>query len=137
MVQAFESAVGIRFSALGDTTFRAIIIGGPSNSGYRARPMRLRGSYPLETKQATLMRELGHRLGAGVFRPDENEHAMLFLWLSEAWEHAYGAAFTQVQVSVERRRGGIYPGAWDAALALRSTARAARWDSIKTARRAR
>lgn len=135
MVAALEAAAKRRFSALGDTSIRVIVFEGVSYSGDRVSPMRMRASYPLDTRRSALMHELGHRLGVGVFPPNENEHMTLFLWLFEAWEQAYGTTFAHAEVAIEKRRGGIYPIAWDAALALSPAARAARWDSIRAARR--
>jgi hypothetical protein len=104
------------------------------NSGYRDKPMHLRASYPTATKKATLMHELGHRLESDLFRASENDHPYLFLWLYPAWVSAYGEDFARDQVAVEKRRGGVYPAAWDDALALTATGRAARWDSVRASR---
>ena len=41
---------------------RAIVYEGISNSGYKRIPMRMRASYPPDTKRATLVHELAHRL---------------------------------------------------------------------------
>ena len=96
--------------------------------------MELRASYPTATKQATLMHELGHRLESNLFRASEDDHRFLFLWLFDAWTDVYGEEFAREQVVIERRRGGVYPAAWDSALALSREARAARWDSVRKSR---
>lgn len=134
MTRAMETAAGLTFADIGDTTVRAIVFEGVSMSGYRATPMRMRASYPIATKKATLMHELGHRLQSNLFRMGEDDHPYLFLWLHSAWVAAYGEEFAREQVAVEKRRRGVYPAAWDAALALSVTERAARWDSVRTSR---
>jgi hypothetical protein len=134
ITQALESASRLRFADIGDTVIHAIVFEGPSESGYRALPMKMRASYPLATKQATLMHELGHRLQSHLFRKGEQDHPSLFLWLYSAWVDVYGEPFAGEQVAVEKRRGGVYPAAWDAALALSAVDRAARWDSVRTSR---
>jgi len=128
VVRAMEAAAGLRFR---DTAVRVIVFEGVSESGYRdAVPMRMRASYPPDTKRATLVHELGHRLQEGFFRRDEEEHGPLFLWLYDAWVALYGREFADAQVAVERRRRGPYPKAWDDALALSAADRAARWRAI-------
>src|SRR4030095_7255467 len=62
ITRALETAAHLRFAEIGDTVIRAIVFEGGSSSGYREIPMRMRASYPLATKKATLMHELGHRL---------------------------------------------------------------------------
>jgi hypothetical protein len=131
---AMERAARLRFVDNGDTDVVAIVFEGVSNSGYRDKPMHLRASYPTATKKATLMHELGHRLESDLFRASENDHPYLFLWLYPAWVTAYGEDFARDQVAVEKRRGGVYPAAWDDALALTATGRAARWDSVRASR---
>ena len=134
ITRALETAARLRFAEIGDTVIRAIVFEGMSNSGYREKPMRLRASYPLATKKATLMHELGHRLESGLFRQSEDDHRFLFLWLYAAWVDAYGEEFAREQVAVEKRRRGVYPAAWDEALGFSSEARAARWDSVRSSR---
>jgi hypothetical protein len=131
---ALERAARLRFVDIGDTDVVAIVFEGVSNSGYRDTPMHLRASYPTATKTATLMHELGHRLESELFHGSENDHPYLFLWLYPAWVSSYGEDFAREQVAVEKRRGGVYPAAWDAALALSPRERAARWDSVRASR---
>jgi hypothetical protein len=135
MVHSLETAAHLSFADIGDTVIRVMVFEGVSQSGYRERPMELRASYPLATKKATMMHELGHRLESDLFRASENDHPFLFLWLYAAWVDAYGDEFAREQVGVEKRRGGVYPAAWDSALALSSAQRAARWDSVRASRR--
>ena len=134
MTRSLETVAGLWFAEIGDTNIRATVIEGVSNSGYREKPMQLRASYPIATKKATLMHELGHRLQSDLFRASENDHPFLFLWLYDAWVDAYGEDFAREQVQVEKRRGGVYPAAWDSALALSRARRAERWDSVRASR---
>jgi hypothetical protein len=128
IVRAMESVSGLTFL---DTAVRVIVYEGVSQSGYRNRsPMRMRASYPAETKRATLIHELGHRLQSGLFRREEEEHGPLFLWLYDVWVELYGREFADAQVEVEKRRRGPYPKAWDEALALTPQERAARWRAL-------
>lgn len=132
MVQALERAARLSFADIGDTLIQVQVFEGVSNSGNRPQPMQLRASYPIDIKKAALMHELGHRLQGGLPRASRDEHPHLFLWLYEAWADVYGTAFARDQVAVERGRGGVYPAAWDSALALTAAQRSARWDSIRT-----
>ena len=134
MTDAMERASKLSFADIGDTNVVAIVFEGVSNSGYRDKPMHLRASYPTATKKATLMHELGHRLESELFHASENDHPYLFLWLYPAWVSAYGEDFAREQVVVEKSRGGVYPAAWDDALALTPRARLARWDSVRVSR---
>ena len=133
IVEVMERVSGIRFDSppYADTLIGAIVFEGVSYSGHRETPMRLRASYPPDTKKATLVHELGHRLQSGIARQDDDEHEVLFLWLYDAWVELWGREFANAQVLVERARRGPYPAAWDAALALDAPARAARWRSLR------
>jgi hypothetical protein len=132
ILRAMQEVAGLTFT---DTAITAVVFEGVSSSGYRDTPMRLRASYPLDTKRATLIHELGHRLQGGMFRRGEDEHGALFLWLYETWVHLYGKEFADAQVAVEKRRGGPYPKAWDDALALTPRQRAERWRALVEERR--
>jgi hypothetical protein len=132
IIAAMEQATGIRFDSppYADTAIGAIVFEGVSNSGYRERPMMMRASYPEATRRATLVHELGHRLQIGV-AGDEDEHEVLFLWLYDVWTLLWGKQFADEQVIVERARRGPYPRAWDAALALNASERAAKFRRLK------
>jgi hypothetical protein len=97
-----------------------VVVEEASSSGFGALPMRMRSSYPLDTKRATLIHELGHRLQNGYFLRDDEDHPALFLYLYDVWVDLYGAQFAEEQVAVESRRRGLYDyeGAWRDALAL-------------------
>jgi hypothetical protein len=127
IVRVMEKVSGLKFR---DTAITVIVYEGVSFSGYRDRPMRMRASYPPDTKKATLIHELGHRLQSGLFKRDEEEHGPLFLWLYDVWAELYGREFADAQVEVEKRRRGPYPKAWDDALALSPAERASRWRAI-------
>jgi hypothetical protein len=133
VVAAIERISGLSFvyDQFVDTSITATVLEKPSSSGFRDRSgMELRASYPSDTKRATLIHELGHRVMAGLYRRDEEEHGALFLWLYDVWVALYGKAFADEQVIVERRRGGPYPKAWDEAMHLSATERAAQWRAI-------
>ena len=134
VTHALEAAAHLSFAEIDDTVIRVLVFEGVSTSGYHERPMQLRASYPPDTKKATLMHELGHRLESHLFRATENDHPFLFLWLYDAWIDVYGEDFARRQVAIEKRRGGVYPAAWDSALALSHAERVARWDSLRTRR---
>jgi hypothetical protein len=127
IVRTMEEVSGLTFT---DTAVTAIVFEGVSSSGFRDTPMRLRASYPLDTKRATLIHELGHRLQSPLFRREDEEHGPLFLWLYDAWVRLYGKDFADAQVAIEKRRRGPYPRAWDEALALSPKERAERWKAI-------
>ncbi len=134
IVRTMQDVSGLTFT---DTAVTAIVFEGVSSSGFRDTPMRLRASYPLDTKKATLIHELGHRLQSPLFRQQDEEHGPLFLWLYDVWVALYGKEFADAQVLVEKRRRGPYPRAWDEALALSPRERAERWKAIVANQRAR
>lgn len=121
---AMEAASGLRFE---DREVKAMVLEVSSNSGYKEKPMHLRASYPLDTKKATLIHELGHRLQSDLFHHDEDDHKYLFLWIYDVWVKLYGRNFADAQVAVEKQRGRMYPAAWDFALSFTPEQRAAKW----------
>jgi hypothetical protein len=121
---AMEAASGVKFE---DREVKAIVLEVSSSSGYKEKPMRLRASYPMDTKKATLVHELGHRLESVLFHHDEDDHKYLFLWLYDVWFKLYGREFADAQVVVEKHRGRMYPAAWDFALSFTADQRAAKW----------
>jgi hypothetical protein len=132
IVNAMQSVSGLTFDG---NEVRAVVFEGTSNSGYRALPMRLRASYPPDTKKATLIHELGHRLESDLFSGLEDDHQYLFLWLYDVWVKLYGRQFADDQVAVEKARGRMYPAAWDAAMALTAEQRASKWRETVAARK--
>lgn len=141
MVAVLERTAGLRFvyPQYADTVIVVTVREAMSQSGFRERSgITMRASYTTATKRATLMHELGHRLMAGLFRRSEpDEHDELFLFLYDAWIAMYGKAFADEQAAIERSRGGVYPAAWNSALALSPTERAAAWKRIVDERLAR
>jgi hypothetical protein len=121
---AMQAVSGLQFE---DREVQAIVLEVSSNSGYKDTPMHLRASYPLDTKKATLIHELGHRLQADLFHHDEDDHKYLFLWLYDVWVQLYGREFADAQVTVEKQRGRMYPASWDFALSFTPQERAAKW----------
>lgn len=136
IVAILERLSGLRFisPAYADTAIVVQVAERPAASGFRTIPMIMRASYPAETRRATLMHELGHRLQSGLFRRGEEEHGPLFLWLYDAWVELDGEEMANRQVAVEQRRGGPYPSAWDAAMAMSREERARRWTAIRDER---
>jgi hypothetical protein len=109
-----------------------------SDSGYKDEsPMHLRASYPPETKKATLIHELGHRLEVDYSHRGEDDHKVLFLWLYDLWVKLYGQQFADAQVAVEKQRGRMYPGDWEEALAMSREQRLAKWKAFVEERRQR
>jgi hypothetical protein len=132
IVAAMERISGLTFisSVYADTAITANVIERASNSGYRASPMQMRASYSADTKKATIIHELGHRMQSGLFRREEEDHGPLFLWIYDVWVSLYGREFADAQVVIERARGGPYPKAWDEAMALTVSQRAERWRAL-------
>jgi len=132
MIAAIEQLSGLKYP---ETEVRAIVFEGPSESGFKETPMKMRASYSLDIKKATLMHEIGHRhLTQLRKRPAEiDEHRLLFLWLYEAWVKLYGQAFADDAVKVESARKGLYDyeSAWKWALAMTPAERAAKFQEIK------
>jgi hypothetical protein len=121
---AMEGASGLKFE---NREVKAMVLEVSSDSGYREKPMHLRASYPPDTKKATLIHELGHRLQSDVLHQGDDEHKYLFLWIYDVWVKLYGQEFADAQVAVEKQRGRMYPAAWEYALALTAEQRAAKW----------
>jgi ketosteroid isomerase-like protein len=133
IVEAMESVSGLRFS---DKHIAVIVYEGVSWSGFRDRPMKLRASYPLEIKKATLIHELGHRLINSIRIPKTkqlDEHRVLFLILYDIWEKLYGKEFADKAVEVEKQRKGIYDyeSAWQWALSLSKEERTAEFKELR------
>ena|SRR2546425_8906222 len=131
MIATLERVSGLRFP---EREIEAIVYEGISRSGAVGSPMRMRASYPPETKKATLIHELGHRHLAQLPRrpPELDEHRVLFLVLYDVWEHLYGKGSADEQVAVEQRRQGVYDykTAWEWALAQSQEERAKRFQAI-------
>lgn len=136
IVEAMERFSGLKFvsSFYADTAITANVLERASESGFRASPMVLRASYPFDTKRATLIHEIGHRLQSGLFRRDEEEHGWLFLWVYDVWVMLYGKEFADAQVAIEKRRAERYVTAWDFALGMTAAERTAKWREVRDER---
>lgn len=112
-------------AGLSEQQIKVVVFEGISASGRRGGPMRLRASYPLDVKLATLVHELSHRYMvelAGLHCFDE-VHDPLSVVLAEVWEHLWGREFVEEQAAVESRRSARYERSWSRALALSQDAR--------------
>jgi hypothetical protein len=134
IVAALESATDL---VLEPGPIRVLVHEGVSSSGYRHIPMRMRASYPLDTKRATLVHELSHRLVGDLFRKDDQDHPYIFLFLYDVWVEIWGKEFADAQVAVESRRKGLYDyeGAWQDALAIGKQGRREEWRKFLESRR--
>ncbi len=114
---ALEKATGLHMEP---GPIRAIVFEGISNSGYKRYPMYMRASYPPDTKRATLVHELSHRLISDRVSKDFEDHPVIFLFVYDVWVALWGQDFADAQVAVESDRTGHYDyrGAWRDALAL-------------------
>jgi hypothetical protein len=81
--------------------------------------MKLRASYDYDTKLATLVHELSHRL---LFvlknKPLEDQHPTINFFLYDVWVELYGKDFADRMVDIEKERADIYKTSWEGALAL-------------------
>lgn len=109
-----------------------IVYEGISFSGDATRPMRMRASYPLDTKRGTLVHELSHRLIWDVYPIDLEDHPVIFLFLYDVWVELWGQEFADAQVAIESRRRGRfdYESAWQTAIDLGFEGRRAAWQKI-------
>jgi hypothetical protein len=129
IVQTMEKKSGLKFE---ESEVQVIVFEGISSSGFRSIPMRMRASYPIDTKKATLIHELGHRLEGRFFKKDEDDHHLLFLYLYDVWVELYGKEFADAQVKIESDRRGHfdYEGTWKQALALSPEERQKKWQDF-------
>ncbi len=128
VVESFAAATGLRF---GEPALDAVVFEGMSQS----HPLRLRASYDHETKLATLIHELAHRLVYGHARPslasdrssqERQNHELIDLFLFDVWAELYGEAFAKRQVETESERRPMYREAWRDALAIDRASRTAK-----------
>lgn len=98
--------------------------------------MRMRASYPYDTKRGTLVHELSHRLISELVPKKFEDHPVIFLFLYDAWVELWGRDFADSQVAVESRRRGIYDyeAAWKTALELSAEERSIRWAEFRRKR---
>ena len=113
-----------------------IVYEGVSFSGFRDIPMRMRASYPYDTKRGTLVHEISHRLISELVPKKFEDHPLIFLFLYDAWVELWGREFADSQVAIESRRRGLfdYEGAWKTALELSAEERSIRWAEFRRKR---
>jgi hypothetical protein len=126
IVGSMESATGLRFE---EGPIPVVVYEGPSNSGFRDRPMRLRASYPEATKRGTLVHELAHRLISELVPKEFEDHPIIFLFVYDVWVELWGKTFADEQVAIESQRRGLYDyeTAWKNTQKLTHQERAARF----------
>ena len=123
---ALEAATSLEMEA---GPIRTIVLNGISSSGYPGWPMRMRDDLAPDTKRATLVHELAHRLVSPLTPRRFDDHPVIFLFVYDVWVDLWGQEFADRQVEVESSRRGRYDyeGAWRDALALGREGRARRW----------
>lgn len=110
ITKAIERISGRFFRA---ESYNAIILDNKPSASY---PLILLSSYSLDTKKATLIHELTHKV---LPRNDEmkaseiENHKVLNLILYEIWVDVYGENFAKNAVENERGWGDTYVKAWD------------------------
>ena len=127
IVEALERRVGLPFK---EPLVEVAVFEGISQS----HPMKLRASYDRETKGATIVHELSHRLSSEYKIPfPENSgdvplelHKTIYLFLYDTWVELFGQDVADRQVAVESARTPIYESAWQWALNLSESERASR-----------
>jgi len=135
IVAAMERITGLHFEA------GPIAVGvyeGTSLSGIRGiTPMRMRASYSLATKRATLAHELAHRLIGDLVPGTFDDHPVIFLFVYDVWVELWGRQFADEQVAIERKRTGPanYDGLWTSTLALSEAERRSRFTQFLAERR--
>jgi hypothetical protein len=99
--------------------------------------MRLRASYSSDTKRATLVHELGHRLVGDLVPGTFDDHPAVFLFIYDVWVELWGQTFADEQVAIERKRVGPadYDRIWRATLDLTAAERASRFREFVVERR--
>lgn len=128
---AIESAAQLTFK---ETAIEAIVFEGKSQSS----PMKLRASYDNDTKKATIVHELLHRISFEYMLdlPVKGEdlslglHKQIYLLLYDIWVDLYGKQFADEQVEVESQRVSIYRAAWQWALGLSGSERKAKFREL-------
>ena len=136
IIAALEKRSGLKWQ---EREIRAQVYEGVSYSGFGTRPMRLRASYTADTKKATLIHEIGHRLQNSLFKAGEEDHPYLFLYLYDVWRDLYGQEFADEQVKIESARKGLYDyeRAWKQVLDLTEDERITAWRNFVASRTAR
>ncbi|MDE0003328.1 MAG: hypothetical protein OXQ29_11595, partial [Rhodospirillaceae bacterium] len=110
----------------------AIVDYAVSHSGGPGYPMRLRGSYAPDVKQATLVHELGHRHLWQLAERLEgvDGHMTLYLILDRVWADVWGEEFADDRIQYESNWGDDYAAAWAWAQSLGSEERLRLWNRL-------
>ena len=131
IITAIESATGLKFK---ERSVTAAVYEGISWSD----PLKLRSSYDEDTKKATLVHELLHRLSKDhlIKMPDKSDafdlgqHKKIYLVLYDLWCELHGKNFADRQVTIESGRTPMYKAAWDWALRLPKAERRAKFADL-------
>lgn len=129
IVAALEARTCLQFP---ESSVTATVADAVSHSGGPDHPMRLRASYMPDTKQSTLVHELGHRhLWQLVERLDGIDgHMTLYLVLDRVWADVWGEDFAARQIRTEVNWGTDYAAAWDWARSLDPQERTRLWNRL-------
>ena len=119
IVDSIELTAQLKFK---DSIIKVTVYEGISQS----HPFKLRASYDLETKAATLVHELLHRLSAdyllSIPEPEDEIslglHKQIYLILYDLWVDLFGKEVADRQVKIESSRIPLYKDAWEWALSL-------------------
>ncbi len=132
IVQKFEELSGCKFH---EEYIKAIVYIGISRSGVFGDAMHLRARYPIDTKKATIIHELGHRLFFGFedYQKSYDAEQINDLIIYDVWTDLYGKKFADEQILVEKARKGVYDYefAWNWALSLRRDGRKTLFNRIR------
>ncbi len=117
IILAIENATGLDFK---ETATNATVFEGISQS----HPLKLRASYDADTKKASLIHELLHRISSDYMlklpvATDDLSlglHKQIDLVLYDIWCTLYGKQFADQQVKIESQRSKLYEEAWGWAL---------------------
>ncbi len=128
---AIENATRLKFK---ETSVAVTVFEGVS----RSNPMQLRASYDANTKKATLVHELLHRISEEYMLklPIKGEdltlglHKQIDLLLYDVWIELYGREFADTQVQNESSRTPTYKEAWKWALSLSPGERHAKFTDL-------
>ena len=130
IIESLEKISGLRFPI---DTITITVYEGVSKSGSKTEPMMLRASYSLETKKATIIHELAHRLldYNKIQTPTGwDTHQLLNLFLYDVWLNLYGKEFAIEQVNIEKKRNERYQKSWDWVLTMNSNDRAIKFSEV-------
>lgn len=131
IVKAIETETHLDFK---EELIKVKVFEGASQS----HPMKLRASYNDETKKATLVHELLHRISADYMLPVPEQaedpslgfHKQINLVLYEIWIKLLGKEGADRQVAVESARTPMYKTAWEWTLSLSKEERAQKFAKL-------